>query len=133
MTAALSRFLAGPALALWAGGILAAGLGNIQVSSSLNQPLSASIPILGMTTEDMVNMTVNLAEPKTFQQAGIPRPFLLTTLEFQVVDNGDGSGYIAVSTKERIKEPALEFIIDVNWSKGRIRRTYSALMERKSP
>ncbi|MDX1432492.1 MAG: hypothetical protein R3286_08580 [Gammaproteobacteria bacterium] len=126
---AITRFVCASTLALAAAAVGAVGLGNIQVSSALNEPLAASIPVIGVTPEELVNMSVRLAEPKTFEDAGIARPYVLTKLRFEVKDDGNGKGHIAVTSRERIKEPSLEFIIDVEWGKGRLRRTYVVLME----
>lgn len=125
----IMRILAGPVLALATSGVLAVGLGDIQVSSALNQPFAATIPVVGASAENLINMTVRLAEPKVFERAGIPRPFLLNRLRFEVVDDGNGNGRVVVSTRERVKEPTLEFIVDADWGKGRTRRSYSVLLE----
>ena len=117
------------ALLLVSSGAFAVGIGNIQVTSVLNEPFVAKIPIVGASPEELVNMTVRLAEPETYERAGIERSYLLTRLKFEVVDDGDGRAHIAVSSSDRIKEPALELIIDVNWGKGQLRRTYGILLE----
>ena len=124
-----TRFIAGAVLVLAGGAAFAVGLGNIQVTSGLNEPFAATIPVMGASEEQLINMTARLAQPETFERAGIPRPYLLNRLKFEVVDDGNGNGHIEISSRERIKEPTLEFIIDVEWGKGQLRRAYSVLMD----
>jgi pilus assembly protein FimV len=123
------RLVAMAGLLLASSGVYAIGIGNIQVNSVLNEPLSASIPVVGASQENLVNMTVRLADAATFEKAGIGRSYLLTRLKFEVIDDGDGRAHIAVTSTNRIKEPALEFIIDVDWGQGQLRRTYGILLE----
>jgi pilus assembly protein FimV len=56
---------------------------------------------------------------------------VLTRLKFEVVATGDDSGYIHVTSRDGIREPALEFIVDVKWGNGSVRRKYSVLLEPK--
>lgn len=125
----MKNLLFGLSLLLAAGGAYAVGLGNIQVSSALNEPFAAKIPVVGASQEELINMTVRLAEPDTFARAGVDRSYVLTRLKFDVVDDGAGGAHIAVTSKDRIKEPALEFIVDVDWGKGQLRRSFGILLE----
>ena len=93
----------------------ALGVGGIEVSSGLNQPFNAKIPIIGAKQGELADMSARLAEKDIFDRAGLGRPYTLSRLNFAVVPtgDGDGSGYIHVTSREGIREPALEFIIDV--------------------
>lgn len=114
-----------PALA-WA-----LGVGGIDVSSGLNQPFDAKIAIVGAKQGELDDVSAALAEPKTFEAAGLTRSIVLTRLKFEVVATGDDSGYIHVTSRDGIREPALEFIVDVRWGNGSLRRKYSVLLEPK--
>ena len=59
------------------------------------------------------------------------RPYNLTALKFAVVPtgDGDGSGYIHITSHQGMREPALEFIIEVRWPNGSLRRKYSVLLQ----
>ena len=130
MLSTLKRFVAvglflSPTL-LWA-----LGVGGIDVSSGLNQPFNAKIPIVGAKAGELADVRVRLAEKAVFDSAGLARPHTLTLMKFEVVPtgDGDGSGYIHVTSRDGVREPAWEFIIDVNWSSGSLRRKYSVLLE----
>ena len=130
MVSALKRIVAvvlflSPTL-LWA-----LGVGGIDVSSGLNQPFNAKIPIIGANPGELKDMKVKLAEKEVFDSAGLARPYLLTSMKFEVVatGDGDGSGYIHITSRDGIREPALEFIIEVTWRNASVRRKYSVLLE----
>ena len=112
-----------PALA-WA-----LGVGGIDVSSGLNQPFDGKIAIVGAKQGELEDVTAALAEPSVFAAAGLARSIVLSRLKFQVVATGDDSGYIHVTSRDAIREPALEFIVDVKWGNGGVRRKYSVLLE----
>ena len=44
---------------------------------------------------------------------------------------GDDSGYVHITSRESVREPALEFIIEVTWRNGSLQRKYGVLLERK--
>ena len=109
----------------------ALGVGGIDVSSGLNQPFNAKIPIVGAKPGELVDVKVKLAEKDVFDSAGLARPHTLTLMKFAVVPtgDGDGSGYIHITSREGMREPALEFIIEVRWRNASLRRKYSVLLE----
>lgn len=107
---------------------LALGLGSIQVSTTLNQPLKADIELVGTSPSEVQGISVKLASPTLFQQVGIPRPGYLGNLQFKVERNGNGQPYIRVSTKGPIMQPFLDFLLELNWSGGRLLREYTVLL-----
>ncbi len=107
----------------------ALGVGGIEVSSGLNQAFDAKIPIVGAGQGELADVRVKLAEKDIFDRAGLARPRSLAALKFQVVSTGDSSGYIHITSRTGIREPALEFIVEVNSSSGSLRRKYSVLLE----
>ncbi len=104
------------------------GFGNIESKSALNQPLDARIPLLSADSQDLDSVSVSLASPKAFKRAGVDRPFSLSRLRFQVVKNG-GKPYIHVTSRDPIKEPFLDFLLEVQWSGGRVMREYTLLLD----
>ncbi len=107
----------------------ALGLGNIQVSSALNEPLQARIDVRGASSEDFGNLRARLGSQEQFERAGFDRPFILTKLRFKVVETGSSSGYIQVTSKGPVAEPFLNFLLDVTWSSGRVIREYTLLLD----
>ena len=99
-------------------------LGPIEARSALYEPLDARIPIQGARSGDLNGLNVVLGSPAQFELAGVARLQHLNLLEFVVVEQGGGGGYIQVRTDEPIIEPSLTFLIDVDWPRGRTVRGY---------
>ena len=105
----------------------ALGLGEIKVDSALNQPLNAQIELLGTSPGEVENVRVRLAPEEVFQRLGIERPYYLSELDFTPTTK-DGNSYIAVTTKQGVREPFLNFLVEVSWPKGRLLREYTVLL-----
>ena len=106
----------------------ALGLGDIQLDSALNQPLSAEIELLAATPEDADSINASLASYETFSKIGIDRPPALSLLRFNVTAKGDGY-VISVDSHDPIREPFLDFILEVTWNSGRVLREYTLLLD----
>ena len=106
----------------------ALALGNLELKSTLNQPLEARIPLHRVEVEDVEEIKVLLGDKAAFTRAGIERPFVLTSLRFKVVRTAGGETYIEVSSREPIREPYLNFIVDVRSPSARMMREYSLLL-----
>ena len=67
-----------------AGEVWALGLGDIRLSSALNEPLRAEIELLSATPEELKNLEVTLASEETFARYGLDRPLFLQKINFQL-------------------------------------------------
>ena len=103
---------------------LALELGPIEARSALHEPLDARIPVRGAQSGDLEGLDVVLGSPAQFELARVARLPRLDLLEFVVVEQGSGGGYIHVRTNEPVVEPLLTFLIDVDWPRGRTVRGY---------
>ncbi|MDX1434891.1 MAG: hypothetical protein R3286_20790, partial [Gammaproteobacteria bacterium] len=110
-------------------GAWALGLGNIEVSSTLNEPLQARIDLNALHSGDLDSMQVQLASAEQFRRAGIERPFQLSKLKFTTVADGPDAGHIAITTRDPVVEPFLNFLVEVTWPRGRIVREYTVLLD----
>ena len=81
----------------------ALGLGEIRLSSALNQPMYAEIELLSATPEELNNLTIQMASAETFDRYDLDRPLFLTRLNFEVVesDRVDGN-VIRVTSSDRV-------------------------------
>lgn len=107
----------------------ALGLGDIQLNSGLNQYLSADIELLSVGTDDINDIKVKLASPEAFERAGVDRTFLLSKLRFKPQQTPQGGSKIRITSGDPIREPFLNFLIEVNWPKGRLVREYTVLLD----
>lgn len=105
------------------------GLGNIRLDSALNQPMRAEIDLLSVTQGEAEAMSVSLASYETFARAGVERSGTLMDLRFSVEKRPNGDYYVKVSSGKPIREPFLDFLIEVNWPSGRLLREYTVLLD----
>lgn len=106
----------------------ALGLGQIKVKSTLNQPLVAEIPVVSATPDELRNLKVSLASSEDFQRAGINRARLETPLKF-TLEKRNGSTVIVITSEEPVSDPALDMLLELNWSSGKLLREYSVLLD----
>ncbi len=104
------------------------GLGEIEVNSALNQKLNADIELLSALPEDVETIIVKLASRKEFSRAGLDRPYLLNDLRFKSVVIND-TPYIRVSSGSPIREPFLNFLVEIDWPNGHLLREYTVLLD----
>jgi pilus assembly protein FimV len=110
--------------------IWALGLGDIRLDSSLGEPLRAEIELLSVTPEELENLTVALASADTFARYGLDRPFYLQEITFAVVRSGRADGNIVqLRSQTAIGEPFLTFLVEATWSRGRLLREYTLLLD----
>jgi pilus assembly protein FimV len=115
---------------LLAGDVWALGLGDIRLSSALNEPLRAEIQLLSATPEELSNLKVQLAPAATFERYGVDRPMFLTRLQFTVLEGGQsGTGSVRITSSEPITEPFVTFLVEATWSRGRLLREYTVLLD----
>lgn len=108
---------------------LALGLGDMNVHSALNQPLDAEIELRSAGADELDSLTVALASSSAFDQAGIARPSILTQLQFEVKKKSGGKPYLHVFTQDPVREPFLNYLIEVNWASGHMLREYTVLLD----
>jgi pilus assembly protein FimV len=108
----------------------ALGLGSLKLNSSLNEPLNADIELLSATSADVSSLSISLASPDAFLRAGIDRPALLSELKFAIQQREeDGTYYINVTSRSPVREPFLNFLLEMNWQNGRMLREYTMLLD----
>ncbi len=106
----------------------AAGLGKLNVLSGLGQPLRAEVEI-GAAKEELSGMTARLAPQEAFKQAGVDFSSVLFDLRFAVDKRPNGQSVIKVTSSRPINEPFMDFLIELNWTNGRLVREYTFLLD----
>ena len=96
------------------------GLGELQLNSSLNQPLDAQIQLLNVGELDPAQIRVHLANEIDFNRAGVERIFFLTDLRFSVAVDGKGGGTLFINSHKLVREPFINFLIETRWPSGRL-------------
>ncbi|MDH5599818.1 MAG: hypothetical protein OEY78_00810, partial [Gammaproteobacteria bacterium] len=109
--------------------VQALGFGGIKLKSSLNEKLNAEVTLVSATASDIQSLTVALASEEAFLRSGIDRTALLNKLRFKVKQNSSGDYYIHVTTTETVREPFMNFLLEMNWKNGRMLREYTMLID----
>lgn len=117
------------ASALSSGMAHALGLGEVTLQSSLNQPLVAEIELLEVRDLASNEVIPNLASPEEFVKAGVDRQYFLTDLKFTPVLKPNGKSVIRVTSSKVVREPYLNFLVEVLWPNGRLLREYTLLLD----
>jgi len=124
----LRNLAAALALLLVSQTVIGLGLGTLKQSSALNEPFDGRVEILGANARDADSITVKLADEAQFERAGVLRDAVLLQLRFTVVDEG-AKDYIQITSREPIREPFLNFLLELNWANGRVVREYTVLLD----
>lgn len=108
---------------------MALGLGAAEVKSALNQPLQADIRLTSvedMTADDLI---VRLASVSAFENAGVTRLEFYDQLNFQLMLDHESGPLVRVTTREPVREPYLNFLVEARWASGRLMREYTLLLD----
>ena len=101
------------------------GLGPIHVNSSIGQPMSATIPVDGMTAAAAKGATVQLASPAAYRAQGVELLPIHKKLRFSLVPSGKGY-VIRVTSSAAIREPFVNFMLTINSNGSTVTREYAA-------
>ena len=107
----------------------ALGLGEIKLHSALNEPLNADIELVQVRELSSSEILPSLASNSEFKSADVERTQFLTGLKFEVHVNENGKSYIHVTSRKPVREPFLNFLVEVNWPAGRLLREYTLLLD----
>jgi pilus assembly protein FimV len=107
----------------------ALGLGDVTLKSSYNEPLNAEIRLLQAQNLSKNEILVGLASREDFARIGLEREFFLTSLKFTVILDDPDNAYVKVTSRQPVQEPYLNFLVNVQWSSGRLLREYTVLLD----
>lgn len=119
----LSLMLMAPAVAL------ALGLGEVKLHSALNENLNADIELLSVEPGDLEDLEVSLASAETFAKLGLDKPAVLMDVQFEVKQGANGKYYVNATSKNAIRDPFLDFLVEAKWPAGRVLREYTLLLD----
>ena len=107
----------------------AIGLGEIRLHSSLNEPLRADIKLVQVGDLSENEIIVSLAPKEDFDRARVEREFLLNSLRFRLDLDDPKNPKVVITTQQPLREPFLNFLVEVQWPSGRLLREYTLLMD----
>jgi pilus assembly protein FimV len=95
------------------------GLGQIRSGSALNQPFQGDIDLLSVGADEINQVKVRLAPADAFQRAGVEMTGPVGRLAFKPYVRPNGQAAIRVTTADPVREPFLNFLIEVEWPQGK--------------
>ena len=102
----------------------ALALSDMELHSYLNQPLDARVRLLAASEEELGSLSVSMHTGTAARTTGGP------ALKYEIVKDENGA-YLHITTKEPVREPIMNVVVDVNWSKGHLVREYSLIVDFK--
>lgn len=105
------------------------GVGEIKLHSALNQNLNAEIELLISGGENPSDIKVKLAPPDKFDEAGLPWSYFLSKIKFKLVTLSNGRAIVKLTSNEALREPFLDFLLEVTWPKGNLYREFTVLVD----
>lgn len=107
----------------------ALGLGPAELKSALNQPLKADIQITNLGDLEEDDIVVTLASFNDFEKAGIAFLPFYNQLRFELMLNHSDGPLVRVTSREPVREPYLNFLVEARWATGRLLREYTFLLD----
>ncbi|MEW6647711.1 MAG: FimV/HubP family polar landmark protein [Pseudomonadota bacterium] len=115
---------------LWGGHAQALGLGSeLHVRSALNQPLQAELPLVLAPGEAVTDVKVGLAGREAYRRIGLPYHEGLPPLSFKIARGATGQPVIQISSRQPVREPALELLLEIRWGRSSVLRQYALLLD----
>lgn len=108
---------------------LAVGLGELTVNSSLNEPLDASVQLLGLDGLTSSQIQAGLGSLEDFERANIDRIALIDAITLEIIISNSQEGILRLTSIDPVVEPFLSMVISVRWPNGRLMRDYTALID----
>ena len=96
---------------------------EVELISHLNQLLNARVRILSASENEISSLNIVLTEKSDEVLNRIS-----SGLTYEIISNDQGT-YIAISSNEVIKEPIVDFTLELNWAEGHLIRDYTLIVD----
>ena len=104
-------------------------LGPITVQSHLGEPLRAQIELPGLNADELASLQVQVGTPADFAAAQLPWQALAADVRFQVRRLDNGRTVLLLNTRQTVREPFLDLVVQAQSANGRILRGYTLLFD----
>lgn len=111
------------------GAVCAVGMGGINVTTALGEPLKAEIELVAVGKIEKGSLSARLASPDAFKGAGMDYPAGLPQLKFLIETRTDGGQYLKLTSALPVNEPFVSLLVELSWSSGRLLREYTFLLD----
>jgi len=106
----------------------AAGLGELQVSSKLGQPLRGEIAVVSVKPGEAL-LSAQIASLEAYDKAGLTLRPGVAGAQLSIVTK-KGKPVILIKGRQSVSEPAIDVLVELRWSTGQVLRAYRVLLDR---
>ncbi len=107
----------------------ALGLGRLNVTTSLGQPLVAEVDLSVTQGDDLDSIRANVASPAIYRNANVEYQGILQTIRVQTLRRANGQPYLRLTSTQAVNDPYLDVLIEVNSNSGRLVREFVVLLD----
>lgn len=125
----INKTLLALGLSLTSISVLAAGLGQLNVSSAIGEPLSAEVELLSVTAAEKSSLKAQIAPASVYAAQGISRPASHSDIKIRIAKSSSGKNILKLSSNRPMSEPFLDMLLELEWETGRILREYTVLLD----
>lgn len=108
--------------------VSALGLGGINVTSALGQPLKADIELVAVGKAEKASLVARLASPDVYKGAGLEYPYG-NKFQFKIESRANGESYLKVSSAQPVNDPFVSLLVELSWASGKLLREYTFLLD----
>lgn len=105
------------------------GVGELTLNSALNESLNAEISLALSANEDINDISVSIASPEKFAEAGISWHYYLSGIRFNKVSKGNNKYIVELTSNNIVQEPFLDFLLEVKWPNGNVFKSFTVLVD----
>lgn len=95
-------------------------LSKAELKSYLNQELDVRIRLVISDIDELDDLKISLSYPD--------RSTSRYKLEYEILKSNEGN-FLKITTHDVVREPIIEFTLDIMWSDGHVIREYSFLVD----
>ncbi|MEZ5593799.1 MAG: FimV/HubP family polar landmark protein [Gammaproteobacteria bacterium] len=104
--------------------VYALGVGQVRVQSALNQRLNAEMELFAVKPDELENLTVKIStQMLSGNISSQPSNFDYT------IETRRGRYFLKLLSKQPMREPLLNFLIELEWPKGRLLRELAIFLD----
>ena len=103
-------------------------LGDIEVSSAVNEPLQARIALVDLDDTELSEIVITEASLADYARLDITARTSSQTIALAVVSDSEGE-YLSLSTQAPVNAAYLEIVLDTRWPSGRTLTAHTLLLE----
>ncbi|MGL5004165.1 MAG: type IV pilus assembly protein FimV, partial [Casimicrobium sp.] len=107
----------------------ALGLGRLNVTTALGQPLVAEVDLSVAPGDDFDSIRANVASPSVYRSANVEYQGILQTIRVQTLRRANGQPYLRLTSNQAVNDPYLDILVEVNSNTGRLVREFVVLLD----